>query len=82
MNVLMALSQREVTGAEVYAVTIADELISRGHKVFVVSDTLTKPCKATYFPIPFNQRSYLSRLKQVRQVIKIIKDNDIILRVD
>lgn len=77
MNVLMALSQREVTGAEVYAVTIADELISRGHKVFVVSDTLTKPCKATYFPIPFNQRSYLSRLKQVRQVIKIIKDNDI-----
>lgn len=27
MNILMALSQLEITGAEVYATTIADELI-------------------------------------------------------
>ncbi len=29
MNILMALSQLEITGAEVYATTIADELIER-----------------------------------------------------
>lgn len=73
----MALSQREVTGAEVYAVTIANELIARGNKVFIVSDTLTKPCQGPYFPIPFNNRSFLFRLNQVRQIVKIIKDNDI-----
>jgi len=37
MNILMTLSQLEVTGAEVFAVSIADELISRGHKVFGLS---------------------------------------------
>ena len=46
MNILMALSQLEITGAEVYATTIADELIKRGNKVYIVSDTLTTPTKA------------------------------------
>lgn len=77
MNILMALSQREVTGAEVYAVTITDELIARGHKVFVVSDTLTKPCKATYIPLVFNERSWANRFSHVRKLIKIIKEHDI-----
>ena len=48
MNILMALSQRELTGAEVFAVTIANELIARGHKVIIVSDTLTAPTKAEF----------------------------------
>ena len=48
MNILMALSQLEITGAEVYATTIADELIERGNKVYIVSDTLTTPTKAEY----------------------------------
>ncbi len=34
MNILMALSQLEITGAEVYATTITDELIERGNKVY------------------------------------------------
>ena len=36
MNILMALSQLEITGAEVYATTIADELIkSIFHFLFI-----------------------------------------------
>ena len=46
MNILMALSQLEITGAEVYATTIADELIERGNKVYIVSDTLTTSNKS------------------------------------
>lgn len=42
MNILMALSQLEVTGAEVYATSVGNELTRRGHQVFYVSDTLTK----------------------------------------
>ena len=35
----MALSQLEVTGAEVYATTLGDELSARSHRVWYVSDT-------------------------------------------
>ena len=77
MNILMALSQLEVTGAEVYGVTLADELIKRGNKVYIVSDTLTKPTKAEYIKIEFNKRSLAQRIDQVKTLVKIIKENDI-----
>ncbi|MDO4589513.1 MAG: polysaccharide deacetylase family protein [Fusobacterium sp.] len=77
MNILMALSQLEVTGAEVYGVTLADELIKRGNKVIIVSDTLTKKCKAEYIKLEFNKRGLGNRINQVKTLLKIIKENDI-----
>ncbi|MGL5964298.1 MAG: polysaccharide deacetylase family protein [Fusobacteriaceae bacterium] len=77
MNILMALSQLEVTGAEVYGVTLADELIERGHKVWIVSDTLTKSTDAEYIKIEFNKRSFKNRIKQVKKIVEIIKSTDI-----
>lgn len=77
MNILMALSQLEVTGAEVYGVTLADELIKRGNKVYIVSDTLTKPTKAEYIKIEFNKRSLGQRVDQVKKILEIIKEKDI-----
>ena len=77
MNILMALSQLEITGAEVYATTIADELIARGNKVFIVSDTLTVPTKAEYIKLEFNKRSLGKRINHVKTLYKFIKDNDI-----
>lgn len=77
MNILIALSQRSVTGAEVYGVTVADELIKRGHNVVIVSDTLTKKTNAKFIPIPFNQRSLVDRIKHVKCLLKIIKEYDI-----
>lgn len=73
----MALSQLEVTGAEVYATTLSDELIRRGNRVFIVSDTLTKKTNAKYYKINFNKRSFFNRLKHVVKLLKIIKENDI-----
>ena len=77
MNILMALSQLEITGAEVYATTIADELIARGNKVFIVSDTLTVPTKAEYIKLEFNKRSLGKRINHIKTLYKFIKDNDI-----
>lgn len=77
MNILMALSQREVTGAEVYATTISDELISRGNKVYLISDTLSTPTKAQYIKLEFNKRSLLHRMKHVITLYKVIKKYDI-----
>ena len=77
MNILMALSQLEITGAEVYAATIADELIARGNNVFIVSDTLTIPTKAEYIKLEFNKRSLLQRIKHIKELYKLIKEKDI-----
>lgn len=77
MNILMALSQLEVTGAEVYGVTLSNELIKRGNKVTIVSDTLTKKCEAEYIKIEFNKRGLVQRISQVQSLLKIIKERDI-----
>lgn len=77
MNILLTLSQLEVTGAEVYAVTLADKLVENGHKVFIISDTLTKKTKAAYYPMLFNKRSLPNRIAQIILLCKFIKRNNI-----
>jgi len=77
MNILMTLSQLEVTGAEVFAVSIADELISRGHKVFIISDTLTKKTQAKYISTPLTKRTLFFRIKNVLFLRKFIRENNI-----
>lgn len=77
MNILMALSQLEVTGAEVYATTVADELIKRGNKVYIISDTLSTNTEAEYIKLEFNKRSLLKRVEHIKKIYKIIKEKDI-----
>lgn len=73
----MTLSQLEVTGAEVFAVSIADELISRGHKVFIISDILTKKTQAKYISAPISKRTLPFRIKNVLFLRKFIRENNI-----
>ncbi|WP_017779452.1 polysaccharide deacetylase family protein [Aeromonas dhakensis] len=77
MNILMALSQLEVTGAEVYATTVGNELTRRGHQVFYVSDTLTKPTLGQVFKLRFNKRSILRRFWHVFYLVYLIKKRHI-----
>lgn len=77
MNILMALSQLEVTGAEVYATTVGNELTQRGHNVFYVSDTLTKPTLGPVFKLRFNKRSILRRFWHVFYLIYLIRKHHI-----
>ncbi|MGL6005192.1 glycosyltransferase, partial [Aeromonas sobria] len=77
MNILMALSQLEVTGAEVYATTVGNELTQRGHNVFYVSDTLTKPTLGPVFKLRFNKRNILRRFWHVFYLIYLIKKHHI-----
>ncbi|MFQ2191693.1 polysaccharide deacetylase family protein [Aeromonas jandaei] len=77
MNILMALSQLEVTGAEVYATTVGNELTRRGHNVFYVSDTLTKPTLGPVFKLRFNKRSILRRFWHVFYLFYLIKKHHI-----
>ncbi len=77
MNILMALSQLEVTGAEVYATEIGKKLVNKKHNLFYVSDTLTKEHHGAYFPISFNKRNIFQRVAQVIKLVKIIHHNKI-----
>lgn len=77
MNILMALSQLQVTGAEVYAVEIAEKLIEKGHNLFFVSDTLTKKTSAKFIPLAFNKRNPLQRVGHVLRLVRIIRENKI-----
>ncbi len=77
MNILMALSQLEVTGAEVYATTIGNRLIEKGHSVCFVSDTLTKPVNGPLFRLRFNRRSIPRRFWHVAYLVWLIKKHNI-----
>ena len=69
----MALSQKEVTGAEVYAATVGHELSRRGHTVVYVSDTLTCPVKGPFIPLEFNKRSWPRRLWHIAKLVWLIR---------
>ncbi|WP_022941137.1 polysaccharide deacetylase family protein [Psychromonas hadalis] len=77
MNILMALSQLEVTGAEVYATTVGDKLSARGHQLYYVSDTLTKAHQGEFFKLRFNKRSIFRRLFHVIYLCYLIKKHHI-----
>ncbi|EPH6366700.1 polysaccharide deacetylase family protein [Vibrio cholerae] len=77
MNILMALSQLEVTGAEVYATSVGNELTRRGHQVFYVSDTLTKAHDGLFFKLRFNKRSIPRRFWHVAYLVYLIKKHQI-----
>jgi peptidoglycan/xylan/chitin deacetylase (PgdA/CDA1 family)/glycosyltransferase involved in cell wall biosynthesis len=77
MNIALILSQLEVTGAEAYAVSLADYFIKRGHKVVIVSDTLTLKTSASYVKMDFNRRSFPNRLKHIYLLSRLIKEKDV-----
>lgn len=77
MNILHVLSQFEVTGAEVYAVTLAREQRRHGHHTLFVSDTLNTPTDAPFVPLRIGERSYPQRLKNIARLIRLIREYNI-----
>ncbi|EPE37977.1 polysaccharide deacetylase family protein [Candidatus Photodesmus anomalopis] len=77
MNILMALSQLEITGAEVYATTIGNTLTNRGHNIHYVSDTLTKSHEGKFHKLNFNKRSIIHRLYHLIYLLFLIKKHNI-----
>jgi len=77
MNILHVLSQFEVTGAEVYAVTLASAQRRLGHSVILVSDTLHIPFKGDFIAQAIGKRSYLQRLRNIAFLICLIRKKNI-----
>lgn len=77
MKILHVLSQLQVTGAETYAVSIADRHVDEGHEVFIVSDTLLTPTRARYIPQPIGNRRYPQRFRNIGFIRRLIKEHQI-----
>ncbi|MGD1043827.1 MAG: polysaccharide deacetylase family protein [Bacteroidota bacterium] len=77
MNILHVLSQFEVTGAEVYAITLASAQQRLGHSVLLVSDTLHIPFNCSFISQPIGKRSYLQRLRNIGFLIRLIREKNI-----
>ncbi len=73
MNILFALSQLEVTGAEVYAATVGNQLSGRGHRMFYISDTFTKEVSGNVFTLRFNKRNLFRRVWHISYLVYLIK---------
>lgn len=78
MNILFVLSQMELTGAETYAASLIPRLQAMGHKIIMVSDTLTLELNIPYHSLDLNNRkSPFNRIKHVLSLIKIIRQDNI-----
>lgn len=79
MRILFVLSQIEVTGSETYAITLASALRNLGHEVVFVSDKLRDPSGFRFYPLPIHARntSTLGRIRNVRAVARILRDEKI-----
>lgn len=72
LRILHVLSQVQLTGAEVYAIALAEAHIAAGNEVFIISDKLHKTTSAQYFSQPIDKRTYKQRLRNILFIKKII----------
>ncbi len=73
MNTLHLLSQKYLTGAEVYAVRLAQEQVRNGDYVILVSDTLTVKTDLSWVSLPISKHSYLTRIINGLKVARLCK---------
>ncbi|MBU1599142.1 glycosyltransferase [bacterium] len=80
MKILFALSQKELTGAETYAISVIEALKAKGVKTCLVSDTLTCEIDVPYYPLDLDNRaSPFNRMRHIMTLVKIIKKERIAL---
>lgn len=77
MRILHVLSQTQPTGAETYALSLAEHQLRSGHQVWIVSDKLHFPTKAKYVAMPIHNRRYLQRLRNVKSLRSLIQQEKI-----
>ncbi|MBC7456787.1 MAG: polysaccharide deacetylase family protein [Bdellovibrionaceae bacterium] len=71
MNILHVLSQKELTGAEVYASSLIDAQIKTGCNVYQVSNGFFHPNKATQIALPVETKgfSFWKSVSALRQIL-------------
>jgi peptidoglycan/xylan/chitin deacetylase (PgdA/CDA1 family) len=76
MNILHVLSQKELTGAEVYASSLMNAQAKDGHQVYQVSNGFFHPNKAIQMALPVETKGF-QFWKSVAALRKFLKDKNI-----
>lgn len=77
MNIIHLLSQNHLTGAEVYAVSLANEQIKNKHQVYQISNGFYFDTKAVRFELPVETRSNIQFIKNVLWLRSYIRSQNI-----
>lgn len=77
MRILQLLSQVQPTGAEAYALTLADWLKDQGHEVFLASDCLHAKTSHPYIPLAVHDRRWWVRIRSTFFLRRFLKENRI-----
>jgi glycosyltransferase involved in cell wall biosynthesis len=72
MKILHLLSQHQLTGAEVYAMTLAKQQAQRGDVVYGVSDTFTVDFPGRVYLRPIGRKGWFYRLRNALWLAKLL----------
>lgn len=77
MRILHLLSQTQPTGAEAYAITVANWMTDQGHEVFIISDKIHSKTRQTYVSLPVHPNSPHVRLRSTFFLRDFLKEHQI-----
>lgn len=77
MNILHVLSGDFVAGSETSTAAVIDQQIRRGHRVWIAAGKFTHPTQARVIPVPIYNRGFFRRLLNIRDLIQIIRQENI-----
>lgn len=77
VNILHLLSQNHLTGAEVYAVTLAHQQIKLGHQVYQLSNDFYFPSEAIKFKFEVETKSKINFIKNIFWLRNFIRKQNI-----
>lgn len=77
MNILHVLSGDFVAGSETSTAALIDQQVRRRHRVAVASGKFPHATQAKVFEIPIYDRGFLARLRNVRALARLIREEDI-----
>lgn len=77
MRILHLLSQMQPTGAEAYAITLANWLTDHGHDVHIISDRIHVKTRQPYTPLAVHDNRAAVRIKSTLFLRKFLKDKKI-----
>lgn len=77
MRILQLLSQMQPTGAESYAITLANWLTDQGHEVFIISDRIHFKTRQPYIPLAVHEKNISTRIRSTVFLKKFLKEHKI-----
>lgn len=77
MKILHLLSQIELTGAEVYAITLAEWQKNAGHEPVLISDEIHRETSVPFVALPVHRTSVWSRRASKKKLLDYMKEHQI-----